>query len=92
MLLAMAGEKAWSQASLCFIFGDTLCVFIFGDNEGNLVLYLDEITSDVKGAHPRIMIVWPAAARKDTLVNDDDEGGKKTIMLVMAKTGITTTM
>ena len=83
MLLAMAGEKAWSQASLCFI---------IGDNEGNLVLYLDEITSDVKGAHPRIMIVWPAAARKDTLVNDDDLGGKKTIMLVMAKTGTTTTM
>ena len=64
MLLAMAGEKAWSQG--CFIFGDNLFAFIFGDNEGNLVLYLEEITSDVKGAHPRIMIVWPAAARKDT--------------------------
>ena len=24
----------------------------------------DKITSDVNGAHPRIMIVWPAAARK----------------------------
>ena len=83
----MAGEKAWSQG--CFIFADNLCAFIFGDNEGNVVLYLYEITSDVKGAHPRIMIVWPAAARKDT--NHDDEDGKK-IMLVMAKTGTTTTM
>ena len=66
MLLAMAGEKAWSQGC-----------FIIGDKKGNVVLYLDEITSDVKGAHPRIMIVWPAAARKDTLVNNDDEDGKK---------------
>ena len=35
-----------------------------GDNDDSTIND-DLITSDVKGAHPRIMIVWPAAARKD---------------------------
>ena len=43
----------------------------------------DKITSDVKGAHPRIMIVWPAAARKDKST-ETMMTAAKTIMLVMA--------
>ena len=45
--------------------GILLCFFISTGDTDDSTFNDDTITSDVNGAHPRIMIVWPAAARKD---------------------------